>query len=490
MISEEVFAQYEAVIGLEVHCQLQTESKIFASDSNQFGNDANTNISVITLAHPGTLPKINKKAFELAVKMGLACGSTINQKTFFDRKNYFYPDLPKGYQVTQDKFPICMGGGVTVTMKDASTKKNFTKFIPFNHIHLEEDAGKSIHDQDDFNTLLDYNRAGTPLIEIVSDPCIASGEEAAAYLNEIRQLVRFLNICDGNMEEGSMRADLNVSVRKKGDTTLGTKVEIKNMNSIRNLQRAAEHEFSRQINALETGEALIQETRGFDADKGTTYGMRVKETMNDYRYFPEPDLAPIVLTDVYLADIQASMPVLPRALVKNYSTDFGLSVYDAEFITETKELVAYFEETISYNQNYKTIANWLTSTIRGFLNDNHLSIDQFSFKPKSLAAIIDLIDKNEISNSTAAQKLFSAMIENPDISAKDLATRNNWLQESNSNALQTLIDEVLIAFPDKVNEYKKGKRGLIGFFVGEVMKKSKGSADPKITNELTMKALA
>ena len=490
MLPEAIYSQYETVIGLEVHCQLQTNSKIFANDANQFGNEANTNISVITLAHPGTLPRVNKRAIEFAVKMGLACGSDITQSTYFDRKNYFYPDLPKGYQVSQDKKPICLGGGVTVKLKNTENKGFTNKFIPFHHIHLEEDAGKSIHDFNATNTVLDYNRAGTPLIEIVSDPCITSGEEAAAYLTEIRQLVRFLGICDGNMEEGSMRADLNVSVRKHGVKTLGTKVEIKNMNSIRNLQRAAEHEQRRQIEALESGEGLIQETRGFDADSGTTYGMRIKETMNDYRYFPEPDLAPIVLTDEWVANLKTTIPALPRQLVEKYTNIFGLTLYDAEQITESKEMADYFEKAITFNQNYKLISNWLTSTIRGFLNDNNLAINELKLSPARLAEIIALIESNLISSSTAAQKLFPAMLENPEQLAKSLAESNNWLQQSNTDTLQTLIDEVLAAYPDKVQEYQKGKKGLIGFFVGEVMKKSKGSADPKITNQLVANALA
>ncbi len=299
----EALAKYEAVIGLEVHCQLLTHSKIFAADANAFGSDPNTNISVITLGHPGTLPKLNRKAVEYAVRMGLACGSSITRHNVFARKNYFYPDLPKGYQLSQDKGPICVGGGILVKAKHPETGETYQTTIQVHHIHLEEDAGKSIHDNDELSsdvtrsdvTRLDYNRAGTPLIEMVTDPCIRTADEAGQYLTEVRRLVRYLDICDGNMEEGSLRCDVNVSIRPKGATNLGTKVEVKNLNSIRNVMRAVDSEFKRQVEVTESGGRIVQETRTFDAATGVSYAMREKETMNDYRYFPDPELTPVVI---------------------------------------------------------------------------------------------------------------------------------------------------------------------------------------------------
>ena len=479
--------QYEIVIGLEVHCQLSTESKIFASDSNRFGSEPNTNISVITLGHPGVLPKLNKKAVEYAIKMGLACGCEITRNNYFDRKNYFYPDLPKGYQVSQDKFPICKGGGVTVRLKDGKQYKE--RLLQLHHIHLEEDAGKSVHEGDSEYTRLDYNRAGTPLIEIVSEPCMKSAEEAGAYLAEIRKIVRYLDICDGNMEEGSMRADLNISIRPFGTETLGTKVEVKNMNSIRNLQRAVEFEFKRQVRMKETGETIIQETRMFDADTGETYGMRVKETMNDYRYFPEPDLAPIRISEEWLQAVQSQMPALPQQLFKQFTQGYGITEEHASVLTENKDIAGYFLETAGLIKNHRAIANWLTSTVKGYLNDKSIEINELALKPSQLAELIALVDDNKISSSTAAQKLFPLLLDNPNETALALAEANNLLQQSNTDTLLTLINEVLSAYPDKVKEFKNGKKGLLGMFVGEVMKKSKGTADPKLTNQLLIEAL-
>ncbi|MCY7352559.1 MAG: Asp-tRNA(Asn)/Glu-tRNA(Gln) amidotransferase subunit GatB, partial [Cytophagaceae bacterium] len=333
---------YEIVIGLEVHAQLATESKIFAPDSAAFGALPNRHVSAITLGHPGTLPRLNRRAVEFALKMGLACGCEITRRTIFDRKNYFYPDLPKGYQISQDKAPICVGGEVWVTLRSGEEKA-----LALHHIHLEEDAGKSIHAtvdtaEDEPDTLLDYNRAGTPLIEIVTDPVMRSAEEAAACLTEVRKLVRYLGICDGNMEEGSLRCDANISVRPFGQEALGTKVEVKNMNSVRFLQKAIEYEAKRQVQVIESGGRIIQETRTFDATTGRTYGMREKETMNDYRYFPEPDLPPVVISDAWLTDIRNQLPALPRHLFQKFVRDYGLPVYDAGVLTESRETAAYF----------------------------------------------------------------------------------------------------------------------------------------------------
>ncbi|MGV3557613.1 Asp-tRNA(Asn)/Glu-tRNA(Gln) amidotransferase subunit GatB [Larkinella arboricola] len=487
-VSAEVLAKYELVIGLEVHCQLLTATKIFAADSNQFGSEPNTNISVITLGHPGTLPKLNRKAVELAVRMGLACRSAITQYTVFARKNYFYPDLPKGYQLSQDKTPICVGGEIPVKFKDANGQ-TVEKAVQLHHIHLEEDAGKSIHDSD-WNTLLDYNRAGTPLIEMVTEPVIQSAEEAAAYLTEVRRLVRYLDICDGNMEEGSLRCDVNISVRPWGQTEFGTKVEIKNMNSIRNVQRAIESELRRQIETIEKGGTIIQETRMFDANTGLTHGMRVKETMNDYRYFPDPDLSPVVISDEWLAGIRANMPALPKERYETLLNQYGLPEYDAALLADVKELADYFEAVSQKTTHYKAVSNWIMGPVKAQLTEKALRDGQFPVSAETLAGLINLVDSGKVSFSTASQRIFPVLIEQPGKSAEQVAQEQNLLQNSNTDTLQTLVDEVLAAWPDKVKEYKKGKKGLLGLFVGEVMKKSKGSADPKLTNELLQKSLS
>ncbi|GAB3952406.1 Asp-tRNA(Asn)/Glu-tRNA(Gln) amidotransferase subunit GatB [Spirosoma harenae] len=487
-LSPDVLSRYEAVVGLEVHCQLLTQSKIFAADANAFGAEPNTNISVITLGHPGTLPKLNRKAVEYAVRMGIACGSEITRRNIFARKNYFYPDLPKGYQLSQDKGPVCVGGGISVKVKDPVTGQPYQTTIQIHHIHLEEDAGKSIHDGDEWATQLDYNRAGTPLIEMVTDPCIHTADEAGQYLTEVRRLVRYLGICDGNMEEGSLRCDVNVSIRLKGATNLGTKVEVKNLNSIRNVMRAVDSEFKRQVELTESGGRIVQETRTFDANTGLSYAMREKETMNDYRYFPDPDLTPVVISDEWLADIQAQMPMLPTALFQKFTTTYGLPDYDAALLTDAKELADYFETVCQHTTNYKAASNWIMGPVKGQLNEKTLRDRQFPVSAEQLAALITLVDKGTISQ-TAAQQVFSLMIDQPDALPGDLAQANGLLQNRNTDALQTLVEEVLGAWPDKVEQYQKGKKNLLGMFVGEVMKKSKGSADPKLVNELLAKTL-
>lgn len=485
MLSPDVKSKYETVIGLEVHAQLSTASKIFAPDAVAFGGSPNTHVSAITLAHPGTLPRLNADAIRYAIKMGLACGSSITRRTYFDRKNYFYPDLPKGYQISQDKAPICVGGNVTIRLSDGSERT-----IDFHHMHLEEDAGKSLHVEEATDTLLDYNRAGTPLIEMVTEPCLRSAEEAATFLGEIRKIVRYLDICDGNMEEGSLRCDVNISVRLRGATAFGTKVEIKNMNSMRFIQRAIEYEVERQIKMVEAGEAVLQETRMFDPTTGCTYGMRLKETMNDYRYFPEPDLVPFVVSDELLDNIKAEMPALPQALQTKFVQAYELPLYDAEVLTDTKEWANYFEAVCSHTTNYKAAANWLINAVRSYLNDKGLEISAFEVSPERIAELIALVDTDKVSNSAASQRLFPLMIEHPDRTVLALAQANNLIQESNTNLLQTLINEVLAENADKVQEFKKGKKGLQGMFMGEVMKKSKGTADPKVANQLLSKALA
>ena len=487
-ITDVFLDRYEAVIGLEVHCQLQTESKLFARDRNLFGTEPNTNIGPLTLALPGTLPKINKKAVEYAVKMGLACGCSISQRTTFDRKNYFYPDLPKGYQISQDKFPICLDGGVNISAKGADGVLADRR-IRFHHIHLEEDAGKSVHDGSDTETLLDYNRAGTPLIEMVSEPDLRSADETGAFVTEIRRLVRYLGISDGNMEEGSLRADVNVSVRIKGTEKLGTKVEVKNMNSIRNMMKAIHFETRRQISLLENGDPIYQETRMFDVESGETYGMRVKETMNDYRYFPDPDLSPVVISDAWLAEIKAGMPALPHELREKFVTQYGIPAYDAAVLTDTREMAQYFEEVCTKSKSYKAVSNWLMGPVKSFLNENEGDIAKFPISTAQLAELIELSESGVVSHSTAVQKIFPVLLTEPGRSPKDIATSNNWVQNSNTNELETLVDEVIGFMPDKVSAYRKGKKGLMGLFVGEVMKRSNGTADPKLVNQLLAQKL-
>ncbi len=474
---------YEPVIGLEIHIQLLTQSKAYSSDSASFGAHPNSNISAITLGHPGTLPRVNKRSIEFAVKLGLACGCEIRRENQFARKNYFYADLPKGYQITQDKTPICTGGSIRFKTPNGEKRINITR------IHLEEDAGKSMHDQDPYDSLIDLNRAGVPLLEMVSEPEIRSAEEAGAYLTEVRKLVRYLDICDGNLEEGSMRCDANISVRPKGSTTFGTKVEVKNMNSIRNVQRAIEFEIKRQIEAIEAGQILTQETRSFDAVNGTTFSLRSKEAANDYRYFPEPDLNPVIVEKAYIENVRAAMPELPDSLFERFTKTYGLSEYDAGVLIENKLIALYYNTLCTLTGNYKAAANWMNGPVKSWLNENGLELDEFPLKPSSLAELIQVIEQGKISFSTASQRVFPILVQNPERKAIDIAQENNWIQENNADELNAWIAEAIARYPDKVQEYKSGKTGLVGLFMGEVMKLSKGKADPKVANQLVQKAL-
>jgi aspartyl-tRNA(Asn)/glutamyl-tRNA(Gln) amidotransferase subunit B len=481
---------YEVVVGLEVHAQLLTKSKLFCGDSAVFGAEPNTHVSAITLAHPGTLPKMNKKAIEFAVKMGLACHCEIVKENYFARKNYFYPDLPKGYQISQHTTPICKGGHITIKIKDSE------KNIRLNRIHMEEDAGKSLHDVDKENSSVDFNRAGVPLIEIVSEPDIRSGDEAYAYLTELRKLVRYLEICDGNMEEGSLRCDANISVRRKGEIKLGTKAEIKNLNSIRNVKRAVEFESKRMTEMLEEGLEITQQTRSFDADNGKTFSIRDKEDADDYRYFPDPDLTRFSLTDKFIETIRKTIPLLQQERIKNYITLYKLSPYDASLLTEEKKFSDYFEKIVGsfsteaeHMRGFKAAANWMLGPIKSWLNNNNAEIDQFPLAPQKIVDIIHLIEKGKLSFSIASTKLFNELLKNPDAEPAELAEEKNLVQDSNVNTIEILIEQVLDKFPEKVLEYRKGKKGLMGLFVGEVIKLSKGKADPKITNDILSEKL-
>ncbi|MEP6466439.1 MAG: Asp-tRNA(Asn)/Glu-tRNA(Gln) amidotransferase subunit GatB [Parafilimonas sp.] len=473
--------KYEAVIGLEVHARLSTNSKLFSSDSNSYGAAPNENVGVITLAHPGTLPKINKKAIEYAVMMGIACNCHINQKNYFARKHYFYPDLPKGFQTSQHTAPICLGGFVTIHAS------NGERNVKLHHIHLEEDAGKSIHDADENYTLIDLNRAGTPLIEIVTEPDMHSAEEAGLFVTELRKLVRWIQVCDGNMEEGSLRCDANISLRLKGELKLGTKAEVKNLNSIRNIKKAIEFEIERMTGLLENGEKIFQQTRSFDATNDTTFAIREKEEANDYRYLPEPDLPPLNLSDEYIFNIKNSLPALPQQLYKKYQLEYGLNEYDAAQLTSEKEISNYFEDVIQYSKNYKAIANWINGPVKQLLNESEILLNDIA--ANRLAAIIDIVEKDEVSFSNASSKLLPEIIKNNAESVAAIALQLNIIQTKNTDELKEWVTIVLNKMPDKVAEYKKGKKGLMGLFVGEVKKLSKGKADAKIVTNLFEKEL-
>ena len=475
--------KYTAVIGLEVHAQLLTKSKIYNSDSAEYGSLPNTNVGVVTLAHPGTLPRLNKKVVEYAIKMGVACHSEITRFNIFDRKNYFYPDLPKGYQITQDRTPICVGGFVTIDTKEGP------RDIELHRIHIEEDAGKSMHLAEETDTLVDFNRAGVPLIEIVTQPVLKTSDDAYAYLTEIRKLVRYLDICDGNMEEGSLRCDANISVMLNGARQFGKKVEVKNMNSIRNVQRAIDHEIERQIEEIEKGNLIFSETRTFDANTGLTYGMRTKEELNDYRYFPDPDLSPMVVSDQWLNSIKATMPALPRELYNKYVNDFHLPQYDAHVLTDSKDVAMYFESVCKLTRNYKAASNWVMGPVKSYLNELTLSAEEFPITPKMLVELMDIVESGKVSFSVASQRVFPELSKSPSKSALEVAQQLNVIQDSNHDAMIPIIDELLKEFPAKVEEYKNGKKGIVGMFMGELMKRSKGKADPKVANELITKKL-
>lgn len=475
---------YELVSGLEIHVQLNTNTKIFSADSASFGASPNQNISTVSLALPGALPKLNKEVVAKAVRIGLALNCTINQTNHFDRKNYFYADLPKGYQITQDNQPICINGFLEVELADGSTKK-----IGINRIHLEEDAGKSIHDQNDHYSLVDLNRAGVPLIEIVTEPDIRSAEEASALLSEIRKLVRHLNVSDGNMEEGSLRCDANISIRENGSKEFGTRCEVKNLNSMRNVRRAMDFEFGRQVEVIANGGKIIQSTLNFDADKGTTSPMRTKEEANDYRYFSDPDLQPIFISDNWLEEIKSKMPALPSQISKQMVAEFGISKLDAALFAEDLDLLTYFNRALPNVNNKKTLINWLIGPIRAVLNDISIAIIDYKVTPEQLAGVVNLVDAKKLTQQIAIQQLLPAIEHNPNVEAEALAKSLNLLISDNGDELTVFIDEVLNKYPQQVEAYKRGKKGVLGLFVGEVMKLAKGKADAKKLNELILEKL-
>lgn len=476
-------AKYQAVIGLEVHIQLLTKSKLFCGDSNAFGNFPNSNVSAVSLAHPGTLPVMNSKAIESAITLGLCFNCDITRQNYFARKNYFYPDLPKGYQVTQHTTPICKNGSVTINLN--GRERN----VLLNRIHVEEDAGKSIHDNDENYTSIDLNRAGVPLLEIVSEPDMYSAEEAFAFVTEIRKMVRYIGICDGNMEEGSMRCDANISIRPAGEKKLGTKVEVKNLNSIRNVKKAIEFEINRLTSLLENDQTVVQETRSFDADNGTTFSLRNKEEANDYRYFPEPDLPPFFITEKKISLIKMSLPELPHAFEKRLVTEYGLSPDASKIISEDRETVVYFEKLIEKTIHYKAAANWMLGPVKNYQNENNIPLESFTISAEKLGELIDLVEEGAVSFGVAASKIFPELIEDAQKHPMDIAKAMNLLQEKNNDLISSWVDEVLQTMPEKISEYKKGKKNLIGLFAGEVKRKSKGKADMKVVNDLLRQKL-
>jgi aspartyl-tRNA(Asn)/glutamyl-tRNA(Gln) amidotransferase subunit B len=475
--------RWDLVVGLEVHAQLNTLSKAYSTDPNAYGDHPNTNVSVLTLGHPGTLPVANRKVVEHAIRIGLATHCTIAPWMHYARKNYFYPDLPKGYQITQDHTPICTKGYVIIPVEGGEKRIGITR------IHMEEDAGKSIHDVDPFNTLVDLNRAGVPLVEIVSEPDIRSGQEAYDYLVEIRRLVRYLDICDGNMEEGSLRCDANISLRPKGVEAFGTRCEVKNMNSFRNVMRAIEFEAQRQSEILDAGGVIHMETRTFDAGKGTTVGMRSKELAHDYRYFPEPDLQPITVSEASKEAIRRAMPPLPRELREKYTKELGLSDYDAGILTEDKATALYYEAVIALTPNFKGAANWVMGDVRSWMNERGLTMEQFPIRAERLAGLVHLIDAGQVSHTIASQKLFPLMLEDLSATAEQLALKHDLVQSTNEDEIIAIVRQAMATYPEKVEAYRSGNKGLLGLFMGEVMKGTKGKADPKRANEVVRRTL-
>lgn len=477
----ELREKYEVVIGLEVHAQLKTKSKIFAPDSTEFGNEQNTQISPITLGMPGVLPVLNKSVVDMAILTGLALGSKIPNRCKFDRKQYFYPDLPKGYQISQYDEPICVGGHLDIQGKR----------IGITRAHLEEDAGKLVHSgavsiAGSNYSLVDLNRAGTPLLEIVSEPDMRSSDEAKAYVEELRNILRYIGVCDGNLEEGSMRCDVNVSVMPKGSKEFGTRAEVKNVNSFRAIQRAVDYEIERQIELVEEGERVIQETRLWDDNSGETRSMRGKEDAHDYRYFPEPDLMPLEISQEWIERVKSSMPELPTEKRERYM-GLGLSEYDAGIIVEQMELALFFDEVIKLGANVKISINFLMGEIAAYLKEEKLGIGESKLTPENLVELVNLIEKGTISNNIGKQIIFTMLKEGT--SASEIVEKQGLSQISDEGALKEIVQKIVSSNAEQVTAYKSGKVQLFGFFVGQVMKETKGRANPKTVNELLKELL-
>jgi aspartyl-tRNA(Asn)/glutamyl-tRNA(Gln) amidotransferase subunit B len=471
---------FECVIGIEIHAQLQTKSKMFCSCSNHFEAGDNENTCPVCLGMPGTLPVLNDKALDFAVRTGLALGCQINQKSVFARKNYFYPDLPKGYQISQYELPICGPGQVEVILDDGSKKK-----INIERAHLEEDAGKSSHHGN--YSLVNYNRSSVPLLEIVSGPDMRSPSEAAAYVRAMRSILQFIDVCDGNLEEGSIRADCNISVRKKGETKLNTRVEIKNLNSFRFIEKALIYEFERQVDCNLAGETIVQETRLYDKDKNKTYSMRSKEDAQDYRYFPEPDLLPAVINEARIAKVRAELPELPQARINRFMSSYQIPEYDANVLTQTKSLANYFEEVAKASKSPKQASNWIMGELLRVLNEEKLEIEASRITSDQLSKLIILIENGTISGKIA-KTVFEEMWKSPQ--DPELIVKSKGLvQVSDESAIEKIIEQVMAANPGQLAEYRSGKDKLFGFFVGQSMKASKGQANPEVLNQILLRKL-
>jgi aspartyl-tRNA(Asn)/glutamyl-tRNA(Gln) amidotransferase subunit B len=484
--------EYEAIIGLETHCQLNTQSKIFCNCSTEFDSPPNTNICPICLGYPGVLPVLNQEVLSAAVKLGLAIGGKIAPYSKFDRKQYFYPDLPKNYQISQYDLPIVERGALEIELVNKKTKEIRRKTIGITRLHMEEDAGKLVHAGSDrlagsTHSLVDFNRTGVPLLEIVSEPDLRSGQEAAEYAQELRRLVRYLGISDGNMQEGSLRCDVNISVRPCGQEKFGTKVEIKNMNSFSAIQRAIEHEIERQTEALENGEPIFQETRLWEETSQRTISMRSKEGSSDYRYFPEPDLPPLEVSAAQLAAWEAQLPELPAQKRCRYEAEFGLTAYDARVLAEDRSTAEYFETAVAAGANPKLAANWVTQDLAAHLNNNKLEIAEIALKPENLAELVKLIEKGTISGKIA-KDILPELLEKGG-SPQKLVEKQGLTQISDAAELEKIVEKIIAAHPDELQKFRAGKTKLKGFFVGQVMKETGGRADPNLTNQLLEKKL-
>lgn len=472
---------YEIVIGLEVHAELSTKSKIFCGCTTAFGGDVNTHTCPICTGMPGTLPVLNKKVVEYAVKAGLATNCKIAEFSKQDRKNYFYPDLPKAYQISQYDLPLCQNGHIDIEANGE------TKRIGITRIHIEEDAGKLLHDQDATGTLIDYNRCGVPLIEIVSEPDIRSAEEAKSYVEHIKAILEYIEVSDCKMQEGSLRADVNLSVRPVGSQTFGTRTEMKNLNSFRSIVRAIEAESQRQIQELENGGTVFQETRRWDDNKGFSYAMRSKEEAHDYRYFPDPDLIPIVISRSWLDSLESELPELPGTRRNRYMSEYGLPSYDAYILTSSKVLANFFEEAVKHCNNAKSVSNWMMGDLMRQLKDRNLEMDQIPFPAEHLASLIQLIDSGKITG-TIAKKVFDKMF-NSGKTANEIVREESLEVVNDETAILAIIEKVMTANPKSVEDYKSGKQQALGFLVGQTMREAKGKADPQVVNTLLRSAL-
>ena len=475
---------WETIIGLEVHAQIISESKLFSGASTNFGSEPNTQVSLVDAAMPGMLPVINKDCVEQAIKTGLGLNAQINKRSIFDRKNYFYPDLPQGYQISQFTQPIVGKGSIQIDLKDGTSKK-----IGITRLHLEQDAGKSVHDVEPSKSYIDLNRSGIALMEIVWEPDIRSAEEAQEYVKKLRSILRYIGTCDGNMEEGSLRCDVNISVRKK-DEELGTRAEIKNVNSIKSIGQAIDYEFKRQTEIINSGGKIDQETRLFDEKKGETRSMRSKEEAHDYRYFPDPDLPPLEIEDEWIKKIKKNLPELPDVKKENLMNQYKISSYDAAILVSDKNNAEFFDKIIAKNKkrNPKNVANWIIGELFALLNKNNLEIKSSPIKAEDLGELIDYIEDQTISGKIA-KNVFEEMFKTKK-KAKDIIEKQGLKQITDTGAIETLIDKVLENNKDKVDEYKSVKEKLFGYFVGQVMQETKGTANPGIVNDILKKKLA